>query len=273
MAHEIQLSDKTFSKIQNKIYNEIGVNLKSSKKLMVKARLLKRLKILSIHDFDEYLRYIDRNNGELVILYNILTTNVTHFFREEHHFDYLINQVLPIIEKNSKNKTIRVWSAGCSSGEEVYTLAIVLKEFFPKTWTIKILGTDINTEVLTIAKEGIYSSEAVKKIPYMLLKKYFYMGTGKNEGFFKVKEVLKQSVTLGRLNLNDNRFPIKNQVNIIFCRNVFIYFDKRTQQKILRKFYRVLKPNGYLFLGHSESINTSEYKDEWTPVFKTTYRK
>jgi len=181
-------------------------------------------------------------------------------------------QVLPKLLIEDK-KIIRVWSAGCSSGEEVYSLAIILKEFFPKSWKIKILGTDINTEVLKIASTGIYSQKSVEKIPYALLKKYFLLGSGENEGFFKVKKILKDTVTFGRLNLNDDTYPIKNRIDIIFCRNVFIYFDKRTQKEILRRFYRQLSSDGHLFLGHSESINLNECQDPWQSVFKTTYRK
>lgn len=268
----IELTQKTFAKIQNLIYKEIGVNLKTSKKTMVKSRLLKRLRTLGFQSFEGYLEFLDHNNEELVVLYNFLTTNVTHFFREKHHFEYMQSVVLPELLLKDE-KIIRVWSAGCSSGEEVYSLAIILKEFFPKDWTIKILGTDINTEVLTIAKTGIYSKKSVEKISYALLKKYFLLGKGKNEGFFKVRDSLKKLVTFGRLNLNDDTYPIKNKIDIIFCRNVFIYFDKKTQKQILRRFYKQLINNGYLFLGHSESINLSECQDLWQSVFKTTYKK
>jgi len=272
MNNTIDLTQVTFTKIQKLIYDEIGVNLKTSKKTMVKARLLKRLRRLGFTSFEEYLEFLNHNNQELVILYNFLTTNVTHFFREKHHFKYMQEQVLPKLLIEDK-KIIRVWSAGCSSGEEVYSLAIILKEFFPKSWKIKILGTDINTEVLKIASTGIYSQKSVEKIPYALLKKYFLLGSGENEGFFKVKKILKDTVTFGRLNLNDDTYPIKNRIDIIFCRNVFIYFDKRTQKEILRRFYRQLSSDGHLFLGHSESINLNECQDPWQSVFKTTYRK
>ncbi|MEA1975444.1 MAG: protein-glutamate O-methyltransferase CheR [Bacillota bacterium] len=272
MEKTVELTQDTFNKIQKIIYKKIGVNLNSSKKTMVKSRLLKRLRVLNFSSFEEYLEFLNYNSDELVILYNFLTTNVTHFFREKHHFEYMKEKVLPEILMADK-KIIRVWSAGCSSGEEVYSLAITLKEFFPKSWTIKILGTDINTEVLKIAKVGIYSKKSVEKIPYTLLKKYFLLGSGKNEGFFKVRKTLKDTVTFGRLNLNDDRYMIKNKIDIIFCRNVFIYFNKETQGEILSKFYNQLLTNGYLFLGHSESINLSISQEPWQSVFKTTYRK
>lgn len=272
MNDKMELTQKTFSKIQKLIYQEIGVNLNASKKTMVKSRLLKRLRTLNLNSFEKYLEFLNHNTDELVILYNFLTTNVTHFFREDHHFNFMKKQVLPEL-LNKNKKVVRVWSAGCSSGEEVYTLAIVLKEFFPKDCTIKILGTDINTEVLKIAKTAIYSKKSVEKIPYKLLKKYFLLGKGKNKGFFKVKKSLTDLVTFGRLNLNDHNYPIKNKMDIIFCRNVFIYFDKKTQKTILRRFYQQLLKNGYLFLGHSESINLNDCKDPWESVFKTTYQK
>jgi len=272
MNQGIELTQKTFIRIQKIIYEEIGVDLKISKKTMVKSRLLKRLRSLRFNSFEDYLSFLEGNDQELVILYNFLTTNVTHFFREKHHFEYMENKILPELLIENK-KVIRVWSAGCSSGEEVYSLAIVLKEFFPKNWTIKILGTDINTEVLNIAKIGVYSKKSVEKIPYTLLKKYFFLGKGKNKDFFKVKNSLKDLVTFGRLNLNDDVYPIKNKIDMIFCRNVFIYFNQSTQKQILRKFYKQLIMNGHLFLGHSESINLNACEDKWQSVFKTTYRK
>lgn len=272
MEKTIELTQDTFIKIQKKLFQEIGINLKTSKKTMVKSRLLKRLRALNFNSFEEYLEFINHNSDELVILYNFLTTNVTHFFREKHHFKYMQEKVLPEILKQDK-KDVRVWSAGCSSGEEVYSLAITLKEFFPKSWTIKILGTDINTEVLKIAKTGIYSKKSVKEIPYDLLKKYFMLGSGQNDGFFKVKNTLQNSVIFARLNLNDSTYSIRNKVDIIFCRNVFIYFNKNTQEEILSRFYKQLTSNGHLFLGHSESINLNKCQDPWHSVSKTTYQK
>ena len=272
MTYNHNLSDEIFYKIKDLIYKKIGVNLKDSKKTMVKSRLLKRLRTLNLDSFEKYCNYLNNNSDELVILYNLLTTNVTHFFREKHHFDYLKNSVLPEIEKRN-DKIIRVWSAGCSSGQEVYTLSIVLNEYFNSNWKLKILGTDINTDVLKVARKGVYSEQSVENIPYKLLHKYFLLGSGKNKGFFKVKDKLKRNIKLGRLNLKDNSYPIKKKVDIIFCRNVFIYFDKKTRNEILNKFYRNLKEGGYLFLGHSESIDLNKSKNDWKFVFKTTYKK
>lgn len=272
MVYNSNLSDDIFNKIKNLIYKKIGVDLKDSKKTMVKSRLLKRLRVLQLDSFEKYCEYLNNNSDELIILYNLLTTNVTHFFREKHHFDYLKKNVLPDIEKRN-NKKIRVWSAGCSSGQEVYTLSIVLSEYFNSNWNIKILGTDINTDVLKIARKGVYSKKSVENIPYKLLNKYFLLGSGKNEGFFKVKNKLKKNIKLGRLNLKDTNYPIKKKVDIIFCRNVFIYFDKKTRNQILDKFYRNLKKGGYLFLGHSESIDLNKSKNDWKFTFKTTYKK
>lgn len=268
-----EISEELFNHISDLIYQEIGVNLPQKKKAMVNSRLSKRIRKLGLQDFSEYSNYLEDNKEELLHLFNTLTTNVTHFFREEHHFDFLCDNVLPQIKEQKPNKKVRCWSAGCSSGEEAYTLAILLAEFFSNAWDVKILATDINTEVLTAAKKGIYHQRQVKKVPYDLLKKYFKLGSGENEGLFKAKTKLKNMVQFRRSNLNQDQYPIKSKLDFIFCRNVFIYFNSDTQNKILNRFHRYLKSGGYLFLGHSESINTDERQNKWNSVYKTVYQK
>ncbi|MFO7819338.1 MAG: protein-glutamate O-methyltransferase CheR [Halanaerobacter sp.] len=268
-----EISEELFNHISDLIYEEIGVNLPQKKKAMVNSRLSKRIRKLGLQDFSAYSNYLEDNKQELLHLFNTLTTNVTHFFREKHHFDFLCDNVFPEIKQEKQGKKVRCWSAGCSSGEEAYTLAILLSEFFPKSWDTKVLATDINTQVLKAAQQGIYHKRQVKKVPYDLLKKYFKLGSGENKGLFKVKDRLKKLVQFRRSNLNENQYPIKSKLDFIFCRNVFIYFNSETQNKILDRFHRYLKAGGYLFLGHSESINTEERQNKWESVYKTVYQK
>ncbi|GAB6098550.1 protein-glutamate O-methyltransferase [Halanaerocella petrolearia] len=268
-----KLNSRIFKKLSNLIYQEIGVNLPDKKRAMVNSRLSKRLRELGLDNYETYYQYLSDNKSELIQLYNILTTNTTHFFREKHHFEFLKEHILSEI-KVRRDRKIRCWSAGCSSGQEPYTLAIVLADFFNNSdWDSRILATDINTEVLKIAKQGIYSKRQVKNIPYDTLVKYFKLGTGKNKNLFKLKRRLKQIVNLRRLNLNQSEYPIKSKLDFIFCRNVFIYFEKETRNKILHRFYHHLRKGGYLFLGHSESIRQNEQVNNWKLVAKTTYQK
>ena len=193
-----QLSNEEFDILRKKVYGEIGVNLTDAKKPLTISRLSKRLKELGISTFSQYIKYLEDNQGELEHLFNLITTNVTKFFREEHHFAYLENTFLPWFEEQitqeGLKKEIRVWSAGCSTGEEPYTLAMVLDNYFQhkKDWNIKILASDINTETLSKASKGIYTDKEVEGIPYNYLTKYFQLGTGPNKGLFKVKDQAKK---------------------------------------------------------------------------------
>ena len=267
-----EISEDLFQQISDLIYQKIGVHLPKKKMAMVNSRLSKRIRMLGLKGFKEYNQYLENNKQELLHLFNTLTTNVTHFFREKHHFDFLNNQVFPVLKAENQGK-VRAWSAGCSSGEEVYTLAILLAEFFNQSWDSKILGTDINTEVLKAASKGVYHHRQVEKVPYELLTNYFKLGTKENEGLFKVKNKLKRLVKFKRSNLNQDQYPIKSKLDFIFCRNVFIYFNQTTRKHILNKFHSHLKTDGYLFLGHSESINAEDQKNKWQSVYKTVYQK
>ncbi|SJZ40910.1 CheR family methyltransferase [Selenihalanaerobacter shriftii] len=275
MDFKVKISDKAFNQISELMQRTIGLNLSTKKKAMVHSRLSKRLRELNLDSFDEYYQLLNESESELVHLCNLLTTNVTKFFREKYHFQFLQDRVLPQIKADKCNKKIRIWSAGCSSGEEVYSLAIILREFFDDDWDIKILATDINTEVLRLAKKGIYHQRQIKPIPYKLLTKYFKLGEGKNKGLFKVKQHLNELVVFKRLNLNQStEYPIKSELDFVFCRNVFIYFKKKTREQVLHRFYNYIKDNGYLFLGHSESINgSSGLAEKWKLIQQTTYQK
>ncbi|ACL71004.1 CheR family methyltransferase [Halothermothrix orenii] len=269
-----EMSDEIFQKISKLVHEKIGLKLTDKKKYMVYSRLSRRLRELGLTNFNKYYQLLKKDTSELEELINLLTTNVTNFFREIHHFAFLKNRVFTELKQEKHNKKIRVWSAGCSSGEEAYSLAIILYDHFGPEWDIKILATDINTEVLNMAREGIYNYQQVKNIPYNLLSRYFLMGTGDNEGLFKVKDDIKKLIVFKKLNLNSGSYQIESKLDFIFCRNVFIYFNHKIRARILEHFYRLLKDNGYLFLGHSESINNSRAKNNrWKLVWQTTYQK
>ena len=272
------LNDEDFLALRSLVYQSIGVNLTDTKRSLVISRLSKRLRELNITVFGDYMNLIKANSDELEILFNLITTNVTKFFREEHHFNYLTNQYLPNLEQRvgSGKKAIRAWSAACSTGEEPYTLAMVLHNYFEKKkdWNIRILASDINTETLSKAESGIYTKDEVSDIPYELLTRYFKLGTGENKGLFKVKDELKKIISFKQINLTGNNpYPIGDELNFIFCRNVFIYFDRDTQSKILARFNDHLSRDGILFLGHSESIHSPGGKDVWRLIRHTIYEK
>lgn len=279
--NEITLSSEEFAEIRRIVYDTIGVNLNEPKKALVVSRLSRRLKELNLASYTQYLHHLKSNPEEVGNLFNCITTNVTSFFREAHHFEYLLNTFMPAVELSaSQNKTakkIRAWSAGCSTGEEPYTLAMVLDDYFrgKNGWKVNILASDINTDTLESARRGIYRQQEVKGISYEYLKKHFKLGIGPNKGLYKVKENLQQKITFCQLNLaSTEKYPITEPLDFIFCRNVFIYFDKQTRARVLRHFHHHLVPGGLLFLGHSESIDLSdETNGRWRSVKHTVYEK
>ncbi|MGF7186313.1 chemotaxis protein methyltransferase CheR [Desulfitispora alkaliphila] len=281
-GYTIKLTDDEFVKIKSMVFKEIGVNLTEAKRSLVISRLNKRLRELGLLSFSQYIEYTQDNRDELEIIFNRITTNVTKFFRENHHFEYLYEQYLPVLEQkitniDDSNKTLRVWSAACSTGEEPYTIAMVLSEYFankPK-WNYKILASDINTETLKKASSGIYTKKEVEEIPYNMLKKYFQVGTGQNSGLFKIKDIVRNNISFRKINLTaEKEYPIQSALDIIFCRNVFIYFSRETQAKVLNRYYEHLKPGGLLFLGHSESIGTAqELREKWAFKRHTIYER
>ncbi|MFW5988066.1 MAG: CheR family methyltransferase [bacterium] len=269
-----KLTDNEFKKIRKLVYENIGVNLTEKKRALIISRLSRRLRKLNLYTFNEYIKYLNNNSEEIETFFNLITTNVTHFFREENHFNYLRDIYLPEL-KQQENKIIRVWSAGCSTGEEPYTLALVLYEYFKeKNHQINILASDINTDVLNRAAIGIYKKEAVENISYEMLTTHFKLGIGKNKGLFKIKDHIKKLVTFKKINLTTvKKFPIKKKLDIIFCRNVFIYFNQKTQRQVLNKFHDYLKANGRLFMGHSERINPEKCGNKcWQMCKPTIYR-
>ncbi len=268
----LSLSNEEFQKLRSFVLRSIGVNLSDAKRALVISRLSKHIRKKGLHSFTQYINIVEQNEQEKEKLFNLITTNVTNFFREVHHFHFLTNEFIPSL-MTKQGKVVRVWSAACSSGEEPYSIAMTLENALGKTnMDYKILASDVNTEMLQKAKAGIYRHEEVKGISYDHLKTFFKLGQGENKGLFKIKENVQKKIVFQRINLVGNeRYPIKNKLDIIFCRNVFIYFSKETQKYLLDRFYEQLSPGGILILGHSESI--ANYPNKWRLIHKTIYKK
>ncbi|OZG75286.1 chemotaxis protein CheR [Hahella sp. CCB-MM4] len=232
-----------------------GIVVADNKYEMFYSRLTKRLRQLRLTSFDDYVDYLKKNKEtEFTHFINALTTNLTSFFRENHHFQFLSNQVIPaLMERNQRR--ISIWSAGCSIGEETYSIAMTLAEAAQEyNFTWEILATDIDTEVLGQARQGVYQLERVKNIPMNIKKRWFLKGKGSNEGYAKVSSELKKNIRFEQLNLIRD-FGFKKTFDVIFCRNVVIYFDRNTKTDLVRKFAGCLSNDGYLILGHSESLH------------------
>lgn len=269
MKKKLEITDNTFKKISNLIYRDIGLKLPLKKKALLKSRLTKRLLELEINDFKEYYKLLLSSKKEKLILLNMLTTNVTSFFRGAKQLHFLKNNTLPILSQKLK-KRIKVWSAGCSSGEEAYTLGIILDNFFDSSWEIDILATDVNTNMLDLAQEGIYSENKVKDIPSDLLNRYFIKAKHQNDILYQARFELKSKIRFGILNLNDYNYSLNKKFDIIFCRNVFIYFDKKTRKKVVNNFCHKMKKDSYLFLGNSDNLSS---KGRWKFIFPNTYKR
>jgi len=273
MINNYNLSDDDFYKLRDIIYNEAGIKLGDVKKILMQSRLIKRLRDLKLDNFTEYYDYLINNfEDEKINFINSITTNKTDFFRENDHFEFMKNKILPDFEKKNENE-LRIWSAGCSTGEEPYTIAITLFEYFngKAAPEFLILATDIDTQVLEKAQEGNYSADHLADVDPKYLKSYFMYNCNDKGDFYKVKDQLKQKVYFRRLNLLQDEYPMKKKFDIIFCRNVIIYFDRETQKKLFEQYYKYLKDDGYLLIGHSENITS--ITDKFVLAGRTIYRK
>ncbi|MDH5737094.1 MAG: protein-glutamate O-methyltransferase [Gammaproteobacteria bacterium] len=253
------MTDKDFERIRGWIREETGIKISDAKRQMVYARLTKRLRALGYTQFKDYLDYLesDERDNELVNFKNAITTNLTSFFREPHHFDFLEKQAFAEIRARALKgaREIRIWSAGCSTGQEAYSIAATIDKCFPKRvgWDIRILATDIDTNVLQEAKQAIYPVEKLKDLDDVQRENIFETVQG-DTSVLRVKSHLRQMVVFNQLNLMAPEWPIKRMFDLIFCRNVMIYFDKPTQHQLVSRYWSLLKENGYLLLGHSESL-------------------
>ena len=263
------MSQKEFVRLREFIYRECGITLIDAKKTMLEARLQKRLRQLNLKSFSQYCDYLFSKSGveeELTDMLNQVTTNKTDFFREPAHFEYLKQKALP--ELTRLNRSLLVWSAGCSSGEEPYTLAMVLKDF---GCAFTVLATDISTKVLEKARLAIYDDERIAPVPEEFKKKYLLANKDRTKKLFRVVPELRERVKLRRLNFMDSDFGFREPIDVIFCRNVIIYFDKPTQERLLNQFCRYLSPDGYVFMGHSETLLGMDVP--LVPVAPTIYRR
>ncbi|MEN6520401.1 MAG: protein-glutamate O-methyltransferase [Armatimonadota bacterium] len=257
----LELTQAQFERISSVVYKLCRINLHLGKEVLVKARLAKRLRLLGMSNFEEYMDYLERDKSgkELSIMIDSLTTNKTSFFRESQHFEYLQRHLLPSLKAESNR--IRIWSAGCSSGEEPYTLSVVIRETFPDVdrMDVRILATDISSKVLDTAKEALYNKDTLKDVPPDMVRKYFTCTQTKPMRIYKVNDNARSMIRFARLNLMD-QWPMSGPFDVIFCRNVMIYFDKPTQQELVRRYWEMLRPGGHLFVGHSESLTATSHQ-------------
>jgi chemotaxis protein methyltransferase CheR len=279
---EPELTDKEYQTIAAFVHKASGINLMDGKKELVRARLTKRIRQLSMRDFKSYFQHVmaDKSGDELVFLLDALATNLTSFWREPQHFDFMAKTFLPELEARRKRPggggaRLRIWSAACSSGEEPYTIAMVVMEksrYFATGGDFKILATDLSTKVLNIAKRGQYGPESVKTIPPTALRAYLTkVQTEKGGGsIYAVTPELRRAIAFRRFNLMDP-LPFKGPMDLIFCRNVMIYFDRDTIAQLVEKFYNLLEVGGYLFIGHSESLSGLTHRFKY--VAPCVYRK
>jgi chemotaxis protein methyltransferase CheR len=245
----------TFEAFRELVYAKSGIALRPGKEALVCARVGKRMRLLGIQDYRDYLAIVKRDESgeEIVHLLDCISTNVTSFYREAEHFDFLADAIGRWHAAGQKR--FRIWSAAASSGEEPYTLAITLQETLPmREVDVRILATDISTRMLQRCQEAIYKEEKVKSVPEALRRKYFERTREGNETQYRVRPVLKNTLLFRRLNLSTPPFPMKGPMDVIFCRNVMIYFDNDVRKALLNEMYRLLKPGGYLMVGHAESL-------------------
>jgi chemotaxis protein methyltransferase CheR len=249
---EFLFTPADFDRIRTMLYKHSGIKLNDSKMDMVYSRLARRLRATGLKTFQDYLARVEKKqDDEWEVFINSLTTNLTAFFREPHHFPLLKTHVLSL-----RKRPLRLWCSAASTGEEPYTIAITMVEAFNSYKPpVEIVATDIDTNVLTKAKAGVYPMDRVEKLPPEVLKRFFLKGSGGNASNAKVRRELCDLISFQQLNLLDSHWPVKGPFDAIFCRNVMIYFDKDTQYQILKRFAPMLEPHGLLFAGHSESLH------------------
>jgi len=274
----MSLTQRDFDRLSRYIYQELGIKLSDSKRTMLTGRLTKRVRALKLSSISDYCDFVFTEEGqrlERVHLFDVITTNKTDFFREANHFDYLTRTILPAWQSElSQRRSFKIWSAGCSSGEEPYTMAMVLADYAEKQPTgefnYEIIATDISTKVLDHAKQAVYHSDRIQPVPAEMRSRYLLRSKDRNNPLVRIAPALRKTIRFGRLNFMDEDFSLPHLMDVIFCRNVIIYFDKKTQERLVCKFCRKLQPGGFLFLGHSESLHG--FNVPLTQVAPTVYR-
>ncbi len=269
----IRITEKEFELLSEYIKSNYGIYLKKEKQTLLRGRLSGVLNEMGFTNFMQYYNYMlaDKSGGGLMTLVDKITTNHTYFMREPDHFHYFKKVVLPYLESSVKDRDLRIWSAACSSGEESYTLAMIIDEYFSGKkmfWDTKLLATDISRSVLKTAKRGVYTRERIEPIPASWKAKYFKKYKDEN---FAVCDEIKNEVIYRKFNLIEKKFPFRRKFHTIFCRNVMIYFDKQTKCELVEKFHEYIEPGGYLFVGHSESLEREKTRFKY--VRPAVYRK
>ena len=256
-SREFPFSDAEFAFIRELVEQHAAIKLPDTKRQMVYGRLVRRLRELRLGSFAEYVALLREDAGgpEFVNLINAVTTNLTSFFREKHHFDVLRERIIPeFVTRNASKRTLRIWSAGCSTGEEPYSIAMTVLDCLPAGWDLRILATDIDTKVLATASAGVYGEDRIRSLPDDIKRRGFLRGRGAASDKVRVRPEFQQPISFKQLNLME-AWPMRGQFDFIFCRNVVIYFDKPTQQRLFERFADQLVDSGYVFLGHSETMH------------------
>lgn len=270
---EFAFGDRDFAWIQRTVKERVGINLTDAKRDMVYNRLTRVLRRRGLDSIGAFLARAEADDAALLDLINAVTTNVTHFFREDHHFERLAATLPEIVDRHRADRRIRVWSAGCSTGEEAYSIAITLEESLPTVARgddVLVLASDLDTNVLATASAGVYPASSIENLSAARRKRWFRRGRGANEGTVRVDDALKRRIRFRRLNLMDP-WPMGGGFDVIFCRNVVIYFDKPTQRRLFARFAEQLRPGGLLFVGHSETLTGGT--DAFEFVGQSSYRR
>ena len=271
---EFEFGDEDFQALRKLVRDVTGISLSEQKRELVYGRLARRLRALSLRSFREYRELLSQDGGaELVQFCNAITTNLTAFFREPHHFEHLKKEVLaPLLSKPPAVRRLRIWSAGCSTGEEPYSIAMSVLEAVPdiERWDIRILATDLDSDVLEKARRGIYTAERVNTLSAERRERFFVPYSGARDPSYQVRPELARLLTVKQLNLM-HPFPMKGPLDVVFCRNVVIYFDKDTQRDLIARVSRLQRPRDILFLGHSETL--FKVSTDYTLIGRTIYRR
>ncbi len=266
------LDETQFRRVVDLLYKHAGIALNDGKQALVAARLRKRMRACSLPEFGEYLDFVsaERSGDELRRMIDVLTTNKTSFFREEIHFQFLRETIVPELDQG--RRSLRIWSAGCSTGQEAYTIVMVLRETLKQyaAWDFRLLATDLSDRVIDQARQGVYERKALGDVSEELLRRHFVPIKNSQYDEWQVKPELRTPVSFAHLNLMGD-WPMSGPFDVIFCRNVMIYFDKPTQEKLINRFHDLLGPGGYLLIGHSESINGLDHAYQY--IQPATYRK